>query len=109
MDVNVVGSARVARAFLPLPRRADRPRLAFTTPSSVLDPASRMAAYQSSKFAVRGLAETRLELEPDGVSVSVIFPSGMAPRHPETSQAVRRATAATATAATAATAGCGPR
>jgi NAD(P)-dependent dehydrogenase (short-subunit alcohol dehydrogenase family) len=42
-DVNVVGSARVARAFIPLLRRAASPRLAFTTSSSVLDPASRRA------------------------------------------------------------------
>lgn len=86
LDVNVVGSARVARAFLPLLRRADKGRLAFTTSASVLDPASRMAAYQASKFAVWGLAETlRLELAGEGVSVTVILPSGMITRHLETS------------------------
>lgn len=86
LDVNVTGSARVARSFLPMLRRAPRGRLAFTTSSSVLDPASRMAAYQASKFAVWGLAETlRLELLNDGVAVSVIFPSGMISRHLETS------------------------
>ena len=86
LDVNVIGSARVARAFVPLLRRAPRGRIAFTTSSSVLDPASRMAAYQASKFAVWGLAETlRLELAPDGINVSVIFPSGMITRHLETS------------------------
>jgi len=86
LDVNVTGSARVANAFLPLLRRAERGRLAFTTSASVLDPASRMAAYQASKFAVWGLAETlRLELAGDGIGVSVIFPSGMITRHLETS------------------------
>lgn len=86
LDVNVTGSARVARAFLPLLRHAPRGRLVFTTSSSVLDPASRMAAYQASKFAVWGLAETlRLELADDGIGVSVIFPSGMISRHLETS------------------------
>lgn len=86
LDVNVTGSARVARAFLPLLRRAPHGRLAFTTSSSVLDPASRMAAYQASKFAVWGLAETlRLELADDGITVSVIFPSGMMSRHLESS------------------------
>jgi NAD(P)-dependent dehydrogenase (short-subunit alcohol dehydrogenase family) len=45
-----------------------------------------MAAYQASKFAVWGLAETlRLELADDGISVSVIFPSGMITRHLESS------------------------
>ena len=63
LDVNVIGSARVARCFVPLLRRSTG-RLAFTSSSSVLDPASRLGAYQASKFAVWGLAETlRLELE----------------------------------------------
>ncbi len=86
LDVNVVGSARVARSFLPLLRQAPKGRLAFTTSSSVLAPASRMAAYQASKFAVWGLAETlRLELADDRIDVSVIFPSGMISRHLESS------------------------
>ena len=90
LDVNVIGSARVARAFLPLLRRAERGRLAFTTSSSILDPASRLGAYQASKFAVWGLAETlRLELADDGIGVSVIFPSGMITRHLETSEAAQ--------------------
>jgi NAD(P)-dependent dehydrogenase (short-subunit alcohol dehydrogenase family) len=90
LDVNVIGSARVARAFLPLLRQAEDGRLAFTTSSSILDPASRLGAYQASKFAVWGLAETlRLELAQDGIGVSVIFPSGMFTRHLETSEAAQ--------------------
>ena len=90
LDVNVVGSARVARAFTPLLRKAERGRLAFTTSSSILDPASRLGAYQASKFAVWGLAETlRVELAGDGIAVSVIFPSGMMSRHLETSEAAQ--------------------
>jgi NAD(P)-dependent dehydrogenase (short-subunit alcohol dehydrogenase family) len=90
LDINVTGSARVVRAFLPLLRRSERGRLAFTTSSSIMDPASRLGAYQSSKFAVWGLAETlRLELAPDGIGVSVIFPSGMITRHLETSEAAQ--------------------
>jgi NAD(P)-dependent dehydrogenase (short-subunit alcohol dehydrogenase family) len=90
LDVNVIGSARVARAFLPLLRQAPHGRLAFTSSSSVFDPASRMSMYQSSKFAVWGLAETlRLELANDGVGVSAIFPSGMISRHLETSEAAQ--------------------
>jgi NAD(P)-dependent dehydrogenase (short-subunit alcohol dehydrogenase family) len=92
LDVNVIGSARVARAFLPLLRRSEDPRLAFTTSSSILDPASHLGAYQASKFAVWGLAETlRLELADDGIGVSVIFPSGMITRHLETSEAAQPA------------------
>ena len=90
LDVNVTGSARVARAFIPLLRHGDDPHLAFTTSSSVLDPASRLAAYQASKFAVWGLAETlRIELADEGIGVSVIFPSGMMTRHLETSGAAQ--------------------
>ncbi len=90
LDVNVTGSARVARAFLPLLREAGNGRLAFTTSSSILDPASRLGAYQASKFAVWGLAETlRLEVAEDGIGVSVIFPSGMLTRHLETSEAAQ--------------------
>jgi len=90
LDVNVVGAARVTRAFLPLLRAAAPGRLAFTASSSVLAPASRLAAYQASKFALWGLAETlRLELADDGVTVSLILPSGMASRHLETSAAAQ--------------------
>jgi|GEM_PF-2147689 NAD(P)-dependent dehydrogenase (short-subunit alcohol dehydrogenase family) len=90
LNVNVTGSARVARSFLPLLRKAAKGRLAFTTSSSILDPASRLAAYQASKFAVWGLAETlRLELADDGIGVTVIFPSGMITRHLETSEAAQ--------------------
>lgn len=85
LDVNVVGSARVARSFLPLLRRSSQPRLAFTTSSSILDPGSRLGAYQASKFAVWGLAETlRLELADDGIAVTVVFP--VMSRHLETSE-----------------------
>ncbi|NUU25551.1 MAG: SDR family NAD(P)-dependent oxidoreductase [Streptomycetaceae bacterium] len=90
LDVNVVGSARVARAFLPLLRETPGARLAFTASSGVLAPASRMAAYQASKFAVVGLAETlRLELHDEHVTVTVVFPSGMVSRHLETSEAAQ--------------------
>jgi NAD(P)-dependent dehydrogenase (short-subunit alcohol dehydrogenase family) len=66
-------------------RKAERPRLAFTTSTSVLEPAARLGAYQASKFAVWGLAETlRLELAGE-VEVTVVFPSGMMSRHLESS------------------------
>ena len=41
-------------------------------------------------FAVVGLAETlRIELAPDSIGVSVVYPSGMATRHLESSAAAR--------------------
>jgi NAD(P)-dependent dehydrogenase (short-subunit alcohol dehydrogenase family) len=90
LDVNVIGSARVAGSFTPLLRKSERGRLAFTTSSSIFDPASQLGAYKVSKFAVWGLAETiRLEFADDGIGVSVIFPSGMLSRHLETSEAAQ--------------------
>jgi NAD(P)-dependent dehydrogenase (short-subunit alcohol dehydrogenase family) len=90
LDVNVIGAARLTRSFLPLLRRAQTGHVAFTSSSSALDPAARMSMYQSSKFAVWGLAETlRLELAKEGIVVSVIFPSGMISRHLETSEAAQ--------------------
>ncbi len=90
LDVNVIGAARIARAFIPLLRRAPRGRLGFTTSSSVLAPASRLGAYQASKFALWGLAETlALELQEDAIAVSIVFPSGMMSRHLESSTAAQ--------------------
>jgi NAD(P)-dependent dehydrogenase (short-subunit alcohol dehydrogenase family) len=90
LDVNVVGSARVARTFVPLLERAADPHLVFTASTSVLEPASRLGAYQASKFAVWGLAETlRLELADRGIAVSVVFPSGMTTTHLESSAAAQ--------------------
>ena len=92
LDVNVIGAARIARAFVPLLRSAPRGRLGFTASSSVLDPASRLGAYQVSKFALWGLAETlALELKEDGIAVSIVFPSGMMSRHLESSTAAQPA------------------
>lgn len=90
LDVNVVGAARTVRAFLPLLRRSGRARLVFTSSANALAPAARLGAYQASKFAVVGLAETlRLELAGDGIGVSVVYPSGMFTRHLESSANAR--------------------
>lgn len=90
LDTNVVGAARTVRVHLPLLRRSDQARVAFTSSSNVLAPSARLGAYQASKFAVLGLAETlRLELVEDGITVSVVFPSGMMTRHLESSLSAR--------------------
>jgi NAD(P)-dependent dehydrogenase (short-subunit alcohol dehydrogenase family) len=92
LDVNVIGSARTARAFLPLLRATPGARLVFTASANVLGPAARLGAYQASKAAVVALAETlRLELVDDDVAVSVVYPSGMITRHLESSAAARPA------------------
>jgi NAD(P)-dependent dehydrogenase (short-subunit alcohol dehydrogenase family) len=92
LDVNVVGTARTVRAFLPLLRAAAPSRLAVTASANALATAARLGAYQASKHAVVGLAETlRIELAPDQVGVSVVYPSGMITRHLESSAAARPA------------------
>ncbi len=90
LDVNVVGAVRTVQAFLPLLRSSDHAHLAFTTSANVLAPAARLGVYQASKFALLGVAETLcMELAPEGIEVSVVFPSGMMTRHLESSSEAR--------------------
>jgi NAD(P)-dependent dehydrogenase (short-subunit alcohol dehydrogenase family) len=73
--------------------RASAPaRVAFTASANVLAPAARLGAYQASKHALVGLAETlRIELAPESIEVAVVYPSGMPTRHLESSLAARPA------------------
>ncbi len=90
LDVNVVGAARTVRAFLPLLRAGDDARIAFTASANVVAPAARLGVYQASKCALVGLAETlRIELAPESIDISVVYPSGMLTRHLESSAAAR--------------------
>jgi NAD(P)-dependent dehydrogenase (short-subunit alcohol dehydrogenase family) len=91
MNVNVLGTIRTVRAFLPMLRAGSGfRRIVFTASSSVLAPSVRMAAYQTSKFAVMGFAESlREELEPEGIGVTILFPGGMMTRHLESSVLAR--------------------
>ena len=91
LGVNVLGTVRTVRAFLPLVRaRAGWRRIVLTASSSVLAPAVRLAAYQTSKFAVMGYGETlRGELAPEGIGVTILFPGAMATRHLESSARAR--------------------
>lgn len=92
LDVNVLGTARTVRAFLPLLQETSGSRVAFTASANVLAPAARLGAYQASKAAVVALAETlRVELAVDGIGVSVLYPSGMMTRHLESSAQARPA------------------
>jgi NAD(P)-dependent dehydrogenase (short-subunit alcohol dehydrogenase family) len=91
LDVNVLGTVRTVRSFLPLLRARDGyRRIVLTASLSVLAPAVRMAAYQTSKFAVMGFGETlRYELADEGIGVTVLFPGGMITRHLESSAMAR--------------------
>ncbi len=93
LDVNVLGTVRTVREFLPMIRaRRGWRRIVLTASSSVLAPGVRMAAYQTSKFAVMGFGETlREELADEGIGVTILFPGGMATRHLESSALARPA------------------
>jgi NAD(P)-dependent dehydrogenase (short-subunit alcohol dehydrogenase family) len=93
VNVNVLGTIRTVRAFLPMLRSGHGfRRVVFTASSSVLAPSVRMAAYQTSKFAVMGFAESlREELAPEGIGVTILFPGGMTTRHLESSVLARPA------------------
>jgi NAD(P)-dependent dehydrogenase (short-subunit alcohol dehydrogenase family) len=91
IDVNVLGTVNTVSAFLPLIRGCSgRRHILLTSSSGVHTPGVRLAAYTTSKFAVMGYGETlRLELAPEGIGVSVLFPAGMITRHLESSALAR--------------------
>jgi NAD(P)-dependent dehydrogenase (short-subunit alcohol dehydrogenase family) len=93
LNVNVMGTVRTVREFLPLLRkRSGWRQIALTASSSVLAPGVRMGAYQTSKFAVLGFGETlREELAEEGIGVTILFPAGMITRHLESSARARPA------------------
>lgn len=75
LDVNVVGSFRVARTVLPLMREAGAGLLVFvsSTVGRVLLPF--MAHYSASKFALEAMAESlAFEVQPLGIDVTVVQP-----------------------------------
>ncbi len=93
LNVNVMGTVRTVREFLPLLRsRTGWRHIIVTASSGVLIPGVRLGAYQTSKFAVMGFAETlRQELASEGIGVTVLFPAGMRTRHLESSALARPA------------------
>ncbi len=93
LDVNVMGAVRCVREFLLMIRAETGFRhLLFTASSSVLVPSVRMACYQTSKFAVLGLAESlREELAAEDIGVTTLFPAAMMTGHLDSSVRVRPA------------------
>ena len=91
LNVNVVGTVRTVREFLPMLRAGSGlRRIVFTASSSVLAPSVRLGAYQTSKFAVLGFADSlREELTGEDIGVTVLFPGGMMTRHLESSVQAR--------------------
>jgi 3-dehydrosphinganine reductase len=76
MAVNYFGSLHFARAVIPAMRDNQiKGRLVFVASGAALFGIYGYAAYAPSKFAVRGLAEVlRVELFPDGISVTIAYP-----------------------------------
>ncbi len=91
LQVNVLGTVRTVRAFLPqLRARSGFRRIVLTASSSVLAPAVRLGAYQTSKFAVMGFGETlREELAGEGIGVTLLYPGGMMTGHLDSSERAR--------------------
>jgi NAD(P)-dependent dehydrogenase (short-subunit alcohol dehydrogenase family) len=91
LNVNVLGTVRTVREFLPMIRQGSGfRRIVFTASSSVLIPSVRLSAYQTSKFAVLGFAESlREEIAAEGIGVTVLFPAGMMTTHLESSVRAR--------------------
>ena len=93
LDVNVLGMVSTVSTFLPLIRQSTGSRhILLTSSSRRALPGVRLGAYTTSKFAVMGYGETlRMELEPEGIGVSLLFPAGMMTRHLESSAIARPA------------------
>ncbi|MFC4595721.1 SDR family NAD(P)-dependent oxidoreductase [Sphingobium tyrosinilyticum] len=92
ISVNVMGVIHSVRAFLPLLRRSTRAKrhVVLTASASFFQPAARMAAYVTTKYAVVGYGEVlRRELAAEGINVTLLFPAGMTTRHLESSAAAR--------------------
>ena len=78
-DVNFWGVVRMTRAFLPLLRASEDPRIVNLSSVYGLIAPPEQVAYAASKFAVRGFSEAlRHELESSGIGVTVVHPGGIA-------------------------------
>lgn len=79
LDLNVIGMARVLRAFIPHLTERGSGQIIMTASSLALIPghplSARTGAYVASKAAVIGLAQsTRVALAPAGIGVTVFSP-----------------------------------
>jgi NAD(P)-dependent dehydrogenase (short-subunit alcohol dehydrogenase family) len=80
--VNVMGVVETVRAFLPRMRsQGGEAHIVNTGSISGLYATPGQGAYAASKYAVVGFSERlRVELEPEGIGVSVLCPSGVRTR-----------------------------
>ena len=79
LELMVVGTVATVQAFLPLIRatRGHR-RIVLTSSAAALAPGRFQGPYRAAKAAVTSIGETLdLELGPEGIGTTVVFPSGM--------------------------------
>ncbi|XP_038070366.1 3-ketodihydrosphingosine reductase-like isoform X1 [Patiria miniata] len=75
MDANFIGSVYPTRAVLPYMKERRRGRIVFVSSQAGQLGVYGYTAYGSSKFAVRGLAETlQMEVKPYNIYITVNFP-----------------------------------
>lgn len=75
MDVNLIGMARVSKAFLPLLRRTQNSRLVLVGSCAGRVVGHGLTAYSMTKFAVRAFADgLRREVKTFNIRVSVLEP-----------------------------------
>lgn len=78
LAVNVVGVHEVTRAFVPLLRPHEHPRIVNISSASGRRTVPFTTAYAASKFAVEALSSgMRMELAPFGIGVAVVAPGLM--------------------------------
>ena len=75
IDVNLLGVVRGSRAFIPLLRRGGGGHIVNIASLAGLVHLPMASAYNATKAAVVAFSETlRVELEPDGIAVTVVCP-----------------------------------
>jgi NAD(P)-dependent dehydrogenase (short-subunit alcohol dehydrogenase family) len=80
LDVNYWGTVHTVKAFLPHLTKSSRAHIVNLSSAFGLLAVPRYSAYNSSKFAIRGLSEAlRLEMTQGGhpVSVTCVYPGGV--------------------------------
>lgn len=76
LETNVAGVIRCIRAGVPLLRKAGGGRIVLVSSVVGRRGVPMMGLYSASKFALHGLADAmRIELEPEGIAVSVYCPA----------------------------------
>jgi meso-butanediol dehydrogenase / (S,S)-butanediol dehydrogenase / diacetyl reductase len=89
LELMVVGTVATVQAFLPLVRATPgRRRIVLTASAAALAPGRFQGPYRAAKAAVTSIGETLdLELGPEGIGTTIVFPSGML--HPDLLEFVR--------------------